>query len=133
MDSQNSVYSSLDGALFNKRQTILIKCPECRTGNYKIPNGVTKIADSAFQSCTHLTNVFVPKSVTKIGKQGFYLCSAREYYFQGNAPKIGDSAIMDASVTIYHLPNTKGWHRKPWKLLRNCIITNESLYFNGSN
>jgi hypothetical protein len=112
VDAQNPVYSSVDGVLFNKRQTTLIKCPEGKAGNYTIPDGVTKIEDSAFQSCTHLTNVTLPKSITKIGEQAFYLCSAKGFYFHGNAPRVSKDAFSrdpDNSVTIYHLPDTRGW------------------------
>lgn len=110
VDAQNPDYSSSEGVVFNKHQTVLIKCPEGKAGKYTIPNGVSKIADSAFQSCTHLTNITLPKSVTKIGDQAFYLCGATGFYFQGNAPSVGTDAFnRNNTVTLYHLPDTRGW------------------------
>lgn len=39
-----------------------------------IPNGVTKIGDSAFRGCTGLTSATIPDSVTSIGVRIFYNC-----------------------------------------------------------
>ena len=45
VDALNSVYSSVDGVLFNKSQTTLIQCPGGKAGSYTIPNSVTSIGD----------------------------------------------------------------------------------------
>ena len=47
MDALNSVYSSVDGVLFDKSQTTLIQCPGGKAGSYTIPNSVTSIGDDA--------------------------------------------------------------------------------------
>jgi outer membrane protein assembly factor BamB len=41
-----------------------------------IPNGVTRIAAGAFDSCTQMTSVSIPASVTIIGWGAFFGCSA---------------------------------------------------------
>jgi hypothetical protein len=88
VDAANSVYSSLDGVLFNKAQTTLIQFPGGRGGSYAIPNSVTSIGQSAFSSCTGLTGV----------------------YFQGNAPSVSGNVFEGATnVTVYYLPGTTGW------------------------
>ena len=38
VDAQNTNYCSMDGVLFNKSQTTLIKFPEGKAGNYTLPN-----------------------------------------------------------------------------------------------
>jgi len=43
VDTANPVYSSLNGVLFNKSQTILLQCPEALAGSYSIPSTVTSI------------------------------------------------------------------------------------------
>ena len=48
VDALNSVYSSVDGVLFNKSLTTLIQCPGRKTGGYTIPNSVTCIGEAAF-------------------------------------------------------------------------------------
>ncbi len=44
----------------------------------RIPENVTRIADSAFYNCTALTGVNIPESVTEIGVCAFYGCSSLE-------------------------------------------------------
>lgn len=41
VDAANAFFSSADGVLFNKSQTLLIQCPGAKTGSYAIPAGVT--------------------------------------------------------------------------------------------
>ena len=45
-----------------------------RGGDVVIPQGVTVIADKAFQGCDSLTSVFVPEGVTSIGQDAFRDC-----------------------------------------------------------
>jgi hypothetical protein len=71
VDPLNPVYSSLDGALFDKTQQTLIGCPRGRVGTYNIPSGVTNIGPDAFADCTLLSTVTIPDSVTSIGVDAF--------------------------------------------------------------
>jgi hypothetical protein len=74
VDALNSVYSSMDGVLFNQGQSVLIQCPAGKAGGYTISNSVTNIGDEAFAVCTSLTNVTIPNSVTSIGIDAFRNC-----------------------------------------------------------
>ena len=76
VDALNSVYSSVDGVLFDKSQTTLIQCPGAKLGSYTITNSVTSIEESAFDTCINLTNVTIPNSVTNIGSAAFYFCTS---------------------------------------------------------
>ena len=76
VDALNSVYSSVDGVLFNKSQTTLIQYPGGKAGSYTIPNSVTSIGDCAFDGCTSLTSVTIPNSVTSIGDCAFDYCTS---------------------------------------------------------
>jgi len=66
VDAQNSVYSSIDGVLFDKHQTTLIECPGGKVGSYKIPESVTSINNGAFAWCTGLTSVTIPNGVVTL-------------------------------------------------------------------
>ena len=71
----NQYYSSLDGVLFDKDQTVLIQCPGgYPRSTYSIPCSVRSIGSSAFEFCQKLTHVSIPNSVTHIGNQVFYGC-----------------------------------------------------------
>ena len=72
---ENSSYSSSNGMLLNKDQTKLICCPRGKTGECVIPDRVTTIGTSAFESCSCLTgSLTIPDSVTSIGDYAFYNC-----------------------------------------------------------
>lgn len=73
-----------------------------------IPNGVTKIADSAFQACRALTSVRIPDTVTFIGNSAFSYCTALTSVDIGNSvTTIGDSAFQGCSgLTSVTIPNS---------------------------
>jgi len=75
VDANNQYYSSIDGVLYNKQQTTLIKYPLAKTGTtFTIPNSVTSISNDAFSACLSLTSVTIPESVTSIGQDAFTYC-----------------------------------------------------------
>ena len=82
VDTRNSVYRDVDGVLFNKSQTTLIKYPGGLVGSYTIPSGVTSIGGgpfggaAAFADCSNLTGVTIPNGVTNIGDFAFEFCSS---------------------------------------------------------
>ena len=95
-DEENTVYTSVDGILFNKEKTTLVVYPSGRkTTSYRIPEGVTSIGDYAFDGCG-LTSVTIPGSVTSIGSSAFSGCpSLKDVYYAGtqtqwDAVQIGD-------------------------------------------
>ena len=55
----NPAYCSIDGVLFNRDGTLLIRCPEGKTGTYEISSSVTNIGEQAFYKCVGLTAISV--------------------------------------------------------------------------
>lgn len=96
--AENLQYSSAEGVLFNKDQSLLIYCPASKSGNYIIPTAVKNISDCAFFTCARLTSVTIPESVTTIGCKVFSNCTG---LISVNIPKavttIGESAFIDCS------------------------------------
>ena len=79
VDNDNSIYSSVDGVLFNKTKTEIICYPAGKSStSYNIPNDVTNIGDNAFSGCTSFTSITIPNSVTHIGKGAFEYCTSLE-------------------------------------------------------
>jgi hypothetical protein len=105
VDAFNPIYSSVDGVVFNKSQTVLILFPAGKAGSYTIPNSVTNIGNGAFYVCTSLTSLTIPNSVTSIGNFAFAYCTSLTSVTIGNSvTTIGDYAFAGctglASVTI---------------------------------
>jgi hypothetical protein len=70
VDADNSIYSSVDGVLFNKTQTKLLHFPVSKGGDYIVPSSVTTIGTYSF-TCNRLINITIPLSVTTIEDQAF--------------------------------------------------------------
>ena len=73
VDPNNNYYTSVDGVLYSKSITTLIKCPEGKSIDV-IPNGVKNIAYGAFGNCKNLASLVIPDSVTSIGGGTFENC-----------------------------------------------------------
>ena len=73
LNNKSKAFIYEDNVLFNKDKTTLIAYRAKET-NYIIPNGTTRIGDSAFCGCESLTSIKIPNSVTSIGICSFLLC-----------------------------------------------------------
>ena len=77
VSKDNKHFASVDGILFNKDLTIIVRFPEqYDVTEYVIPNSVTEIGNRAFYDCRSLQNIDIPNSVTIIGDYAFYGCSS---------------------------------------------------------
>jgi hypothetical protein len=75
-DANNLYYSSINGVLFNKKQSELVVYPAGKTENdYTIPASVTSIGIFAFYGCRGLTSVTIPALVTSITISAFNGCT----------------------------------------------------------
>ena len=72
--SANPNYSSLNGVLYNKDQTILLQYPKGKTNtSFEIPESVTSIGKYAFYFAS-LSSIVIPSSVTTIELGAFDIC-----------------------------------------------------------
>ena len=76
VNSDNPVYQSIDGTLFDKSGSTLIRVPGGRTGRYIVPKGTSAIADWAFEWCAYIQEIDLPDGVTMIGDYAFSNCKA---------------------------------------------------------
>lgn len=73
----------------------------------KIPNGVKRIGEYAFEECTELTSIKIPNSVTSIMWRAFHLCSGLTSITIPHSVKdIGDGAFYGCTgLTSIYIPN----------------------------
>ena len=74
VSAANTCYCSIDGILYNKTRTELIRCPGRKSGAVSIPSGVTNIRWKAFCDCSDVTSVKIPEGVANIGEHMFGWC-----------------------------------------------------------
>ena len=107
VDKDNPAYASVDGILYNKNITTLIRCPEGKA-LIEIPNSVTSIGYEAFYGCTGLTSIEIPNSVIEIGNYAFFGCTGLTLIeIPDSVIKIGDRAFQScSSLKSITIPNS---------------------------
>ncbi len=94
VDSDNEQYTSVDGVLFNKDKTELIKYPQNKTDKiYTVPDTVKNIYSKAFYENHYLESVEIPSSVKEIGMDAFGNCSSLISIDLNKIEKIDDYAF----------------------------------------
>ena len=93
VNATNSVYSSTNGVLFDRNKTILLLCPQGKTGSYSIPVGVANIGAEAFYDC-RLNTVTIPDSVTNIESRAFEGCDLTSVAIPDSVVNIEQSAFL---------------------------------------
>ncbi len=97
VDSNNKYFKSLDGILFDKNITRLIKYPENRDGrSYEVPNTVKTIDANAFIACKNLQEITIADSVEKIGDSAFYASSLQKIHLGGGITNISNKPFYEA-------------------------------------
>ncbi len=70
-----SAYKAVDGVLYSKDQKTLVFYPRGRQGeSFRVPEGVERIAEGAFEEQRYLKEIIIPDSVNFIGRAAFYGC-----------------------------------------------------------
>lgn len=123
VSSDNEYYSSVDGVLYDKDETVLIKYPAALTGEAVIsedifeigewafewsavnsiivPDGVEKIGARAFSGCFRAQKITLPDSVIRIGQAAFYSCKSIEELI------IPDGVMIIEKVAFHNCSNLK--------------------------
>lgn len=81
VDEGNEVYFSRNGCIFRKAfsengNDAFVKCPQGKSGEFEVPDGVGSISGGAFSGCDKITAVKLPESVGYIGGFAFNNCTA---------------------------------------------------------
>ncbi|MGN0534317.1 MAG: leucine-rich repeat domain-containing protein [Eubacterium sp.] len=99
VSENNANYSSVDGVLFDKSGTKLIKYPRGKEASkYTVPTGTTSIGQSSFANHTYLSEIEFPETVTSIGLYAFQGCkNISEIKLSENVKYINNYAFRNCS------------------------------------
>ena len=135
VDTANTKFSSVNGVLFNKGKTELIRYPEGKADtSYSIPDSVTSIDWYAFYGCKGLTSITIPESVTSIGDSAFCGCSSlTSITIPDSVTSIGDYAFNRCgSLKDVYYSGTQ----EQWKKIRigdgNGSLTSTKIHYGSS-
>ena len=107
VDENNLFYSSINGDLYNKEKTKLIRFTnESNVGFYMIPENVTAIGSYAFND-SDLKKVIIPGNVKQIDEYAFYGCHSieRVVMFEG-VEQIDSAFVWCNNLVTVVIPDT---------------------------
>lgn len=91
IESHISRYKTVDGIVYSADMKTLILCPQGKTGEVIIPDGVVRIRKSAFSN-SKIKKVIFPDTMQTIGDEAFYACEKlKEIDFGHGITRIGEN------------------------------------------
>lgn len=100
VNSENSYFSSKNGVLYNKTQTVLLKYPCYKQGDYTTPDELKKISTYAFKSCKKLGKVTVSEGIKKFSKECLTNSSIKKLSLPESLSKISIRNVYSNLNTI---------------------------------
>ena len=108
VSAENKNFSSVDGILFNKAKTEIVKYPMGKTSTtYSIPDSVVSIRDGAFAQCRNLTSMIIPDAVNNLGAGAFTNCANLSSIVLGSGIKSLNNGVFQncKSLSTIDLPD----------------------------
>jgi hypothetical protein len=106
VDTLNKFFTSIDGMLFNKSVTQLLRCPE-GIAKLSIPDSITTIGNYAFNGCDQLLSIQLPEKLSAIEAYAFSGCSKLSSFvipevvnYLGDGVFKGCSALTSISIPL---------------------------------
>lgn len=93
VDAENKTYKSVDGILYNKDGSKLIRCPEGKEGDIKILEDTVCLAKGSLSECSRITNISLPEKLSEIETFSFSQCGLTQIFIPENVKSIGEEAF----------------------------------------
>ena len=98
VDDGNQYFKSIDGVLYSKDETKLIRVPNSNCPQYSIIDGTITIGDHAFYY-SNVEKVFIPSSVISVEGSAFYSAKQlAEIELPNSVERLGSSAFYGCSA-----------------------------------
>ncbi len=131
----NSNYTDIDGVLFNKDKTELIRYAKDKIQPYyEIPDGIVNIGENAFSYC-YVKNIVIPKGTESIGRNAFYCCGSLSSITMPNSITFIDKgAFSHPFITNNYIKNVYyGGTETEWNSINiessNSALLNAAIHY----
>ena len=110
VSNDNKVYSSVDGVLYNKDQTYLLRYPNMKNADnenlrFTVPDNVKYIYAHCFYYNSTINRITLGENVEEIMEEAFYSCSKlRNIEVNNNLKVIGQLAFKESTLLSIKLP-----------------------------
>ncbi len=105
VDKTSPFYKSIDGTLFDKDMTTLIRFGGKALTEYEVPNGVSVIGKRAFENTQQLESVYLTDTVVTIQDGAFYNSGIKQISLSYNVTGLGQNAFaMCKNLTSFIIP-----------------------------
>ncbi len=107
----NEEYAAIDGILYDKNLTTLIRAPGGMSGSLTIRTGVSQIHEGAFQWCEELTAMILSEGIQTIGANAFSYSGVKSVYLPASLITIERGAFenTDSLNYVHYAGSTEDW------------------------
>lgn len=108
IERENPCYCSINGVLYDKDVSTLLRYPLNNSGEYELPDSITRIGNYAFMGDENLSSIIIPNSVVNIGDSAFCGClSLTSVIIPNGVKSIGDRAFSGCErLSTISIPNS---------------------------
>lgn len=106
VSSDSAKFSASDGVLYNKNKTTIKKFPCLKSGNYKMPNTVKKIASNAFTNSESLKNITFSDNITILYLDEFRNSGINTMHLPAKLEYVAGNSSYLKKLTTITIPET---------------------------
>lgn len=133
VDGNNQYYKSIDGNLYTKDGSVLIKYAIGKTDSiFAVPNGVTAISEDAVKNGRSLNTIVISDGVTSIGDSAFYGCSSLGAAWIPKSVTYIGRYVFGACIlaNVYYLGTKEEWEKIDIAKY-NDVLLNATIHFSS--
>ena len=122
VSEENNYYSSVDGVLYNKDKSILLRCPTKKSGLCIIPDGTQIVRQYAFSTCTGIDEIVIPTSVSVIEDNAFEVMQKISVFYCGTMEEF-DSIAMSSNAYGFNTQSMV-YYSDEWTMVEGKPVKN---------
>ena len=133
VDDGNTIYSAVDGILYNAEKTEFVACPNVFKGIVKIPEGIKTIGQ-VFAECSTVEEVILPDSLSTIERYAFKSCGMKRLTLGKGLKEIGGLAFWNCTqLQGVYIKDLEAWCKISFAYAQNVnpLEYAHNLYLNN--